>query len=96
MEILIAYDVNTLTREGRSRLRRVAKLCQGHGQRVQFSLFECSLSDAQMEVLRVRLLKIISAEEDNLRIYNLRGARADVVQSFGKDAYINFHDPLIV
>lgn len=95
MEVLIAYDVSTLTKEGRARLRRVAKLCEGHGQRVQFSLFECSLSEAQMEVLRVRLLKAISQDEDNLRIYTLRGLRKDVVQSWGKDAYINFRDPLI-
>ncbi len=95
MDILIAYDVSTLTKEGRARLRRVAKLCEGHGQRVQFSLFECSLNEAQMEVLRVRLLKTISQDEDNLRIYTLRGPRKDVCQSWGKDAYVNFHAPLI-
>ena len=95
MEVLIAYDVSTLTKEGRARLRRVAKLCEGHGQRVQFSLFECSVTEAQMETLRVRLLKAISTDEDNLRIYTLRGPRADTVQSWGRDAYVDFHAPLI-
>jgi CRISPR-associated protein Cas2 len=96
MDILVAYDVSTLTSAGRRRLRNVAKICQGHGQRVQFSLFECSVNEAQMVVLRSRLLKAISTEEDNLRIYTLRGKREDVVESYGRDAYINFRAPLIV
>ena len=96
MDILVSYDVNTLTKEGRARLRRVAKICQGHGQRVQFSVFECSVNEAQMEVLRVRLLKNISSSEDSLRIYTLRGRREDVVESYGKDAYVDFHDALVV
>jgi CRISPR-associated protein Cas2 len=96
MDILIAYDVNTQTKEGRSRLRRVAKTCQSYGQRVQFSIFECSVNDAQREVLRMRLLKIISKDEDNLRIYTLRGLRGEYIEAYGKDAYVNFTEPLIV
>ncbi|WP_334133414.1 CRISPR-associated endonuclease Cas2 [Paramuribaculum intestinale] len=43
MNILIVYDVNTSTPEGRKRLRNVAKCCQNYGQRVQNSVFECQL-----------------------------------------------------
>ncbi len=96
MDILITYDVNTLTKDGRSRLRRVAKICEGHGQRVQFSVFECTVNDAQIETLRLRLRKAIQEEEDSLRIYLLRGRRGDVVEAYGKDCYVDFGQPLVV
>jgi CRISPR-associated protein Cas2 len=96
MDILVTYDVNTLTKPGRARLRRVAKICEGHGQRVQFSVFECTVNEFQMETLRVRLRKAIQEDEDNLRIYLLRGRREDVVEAYGKDSYVDFQQPLII
>ncbi len=96
MDILVTYDVNTLTKLGRARLRRVAKLCEGHGQRVQFSVFECTVSETQLETLRLLLKKAILAEEDNLRIYLLRGRREDVVEAYGRDTYRDFAEPLII
>jgi CRISPR-associated protein Cas2 len=88
--------VNTLTKPGRARLRQVAKICEGHGQRVQFSVFECTVNDAQLETLRLRLRKAIMESEDNLRIYLLRGRREDVVEAYGKDSYRDFQDLLVV
>lgn len=95
MDVLVTYDVNTETKEGRRRLRHVAKVCEGTGQRVQYSVFECSVNETQLERLKLRLLKIIDQEQDSLRIYRLHGRREDVVQAFGRDTYINFADPLI-
>ena len=95
MDILVAYDVNTLTKEGRSRLRRVAKICEGFGQRVQFSVFECTVSDAVFVIMENRLLKVIEPQEDSLRIYMLRGRRQDVVRAYGRDHYVDFTAPLI-
>lgn len=96
MDILVTYDVNTLTKPGRARLRRVAKLCEGHGQRVQFSVFECTVNEAQMETFRVRLLQAINPAEDSLRLYTLRGGREGCIQSYGRDQYVDFQAPLIV
>lgn len=96
MDVLITYDVNTLTPAGRARLRRVAKICEGHGQRVQFSVFECSVTDVQLEVLRSRLLKVVHAQEDSIRLYRLRGRREETIECYGRDAYIDFQAPLIV
>jgi CRISPR-associated protein Cas2 len=96
VEILVTYDVNTLTKDGRARLRRVAKICEGHGQRVQFSVFECSVNETQLETLRHRLVKAISQDEDNLRLYFLRGKRDDNIESYGIDKAIDFHQPLIL
>ena len=47
MLVLVTYDVNTETAAGRKRLRKVAKACVDHGQRVQNSVFECLLNAAQ-------------------------------------------------
>ncbi len=71
MMILVAYDVNTETKEGRSRLRHVAKSCTDFGQRVQNSVFECLLDPAQWTILRKRLCGQIDPETDSLRFYFL-------------------------
>ncbi|MYL06370.1 MAG: CRISPR-associated endonuclease Cas2, partial [Gemmatimonadales bacterium] len=72
MEILVAYDVATDDAAGRRRLRRVAQACEAYGQRVQKSVFECVLSDADMEMLVARLRAEIDETVDSIRIYRLR------------------------
>lgn len=47
MLMLITYDVNTETPAGRARLRKVAKQCENYGRRVQNSVFECIVNQAQ-------------------------------------------------
>ncbi|MDR0339831.1 MAG: CRISPR-associated endonuclease Cas2, partial [Desulfovibrio sp.] len=67
MMVLISYDVRTDSPEGRTRLRRIAKLCQSWGQRVQYSVFECLLDPAQWAALRAKLLGAMNEQEDSLR-----------------------------
>jgi len=69
--VLITYDVNTETKEGRRRLRQVAKQCLNYGQRVQHSVFECLVDPVQLRELRGRLEDLIDHEKDSLRYYNL-------------------------
>lgn len=71
MMVLITYDVNVTTITGKSRLRKVAKQCVNHGQRVQNSVFECLLNPTQFAELKHRLEKIINPEKDSLRYYFL-------------------------
>jgi len=54
IDILVAYDVQTTTSKGKRRLRRVAQLCKDYGQRVQFSVFACRVTQAQMEALEAQ------------------------------------------
>lgn len=96
MNLLVAYDVNTETKEGRKRLREIAKACEGFGQRVQNSVFECSISDTDMERFRQRLLKIMDVRLDSLRIYRLHSHREEVVEVYGRDLYRDLSAPLIV
>ncbi len=96
MLILVTYDVSTETRAGRKRLRRVAKVCQSHGQRVQKSVFECQVNLAQCEELERSLLAEINEEEDNLRLYRLTEPVDRHVKEFGKFRAIDFEGPLVI
>lgn len=89
MMVLITYDVNTETKEGRSRLRRVAKTCVDYGQRVQNSVFECSISPAQYEEVKIKLRKIINEDIDSLRFYLLGKNWQNRVETMGRDDTYN-------
>ncbi|MDE0239860.1 MAG: CRISPR-associated endonuclease Cas2 [bacterium] len=71
MLMLVTYDVATGDADGRRRLRRVARLCQDYGQRVQYSVFECQVDAAQWTILRTRLISEIDEKVDSLRFYRL-------------------------
>ena len=96
MLTIICYDVNTETREGRRRLRRVAKVCEGIGQRVQKSVFECRVDRMQYEELERRLLAEINAQEDCLRLYRLADGRGCEVKEYGAFKAVNFDEPLVL
>ncbi len=88
MLVLITYDVNTTDSAGRKRLAKVAKICVNYGQRVQNSVFECSLDNAQLIVVRDKLRKVINEEQDSLRIYNLGNSYANRIEHYGvKETY---------
>jgi CRISPR-associated protein Cas2 len=96
MLVIVCYDVNTETREGRRRLRRVAKACEGRGQRVQKSVFECQLDMAGMEDLERRLLAIIDTDLDCLRLYRLADTRGCEVREHGRFRVTDFDAPLVL
>ena len=95
-DILVSYDVNTEDNDGKRRLHRVAKVCKNYGQRVQYSVFECTVNEMDLEQLRSKLTKIINEQEDSLRIYHLRGLRDEYIEVFGRDRYIDFQDDILV
>ncbi len=96
MLILVAYDVSTETAEGRRRLRRVARVCQDYGQRVQKSVFECKVDATNYAVMEQRLLDEISLTEDNLRFYRLNEPLQEHVKEFGHFKAVDFDGPLMV
>ena len=71
MMVLISYDVSTTDPAGKTRLRKVAKECQNHGQRVQNSVFEANLDYSSFLKLKDRLIRLIDSEKDSLRFYYL-------------------------
>jgi len=96
MLLIVCYDVNTETREGRRRLRRVARVCEGIGQRVQKSVFEFQIDLLKMEELERRLLAEIKPEEDNLRLYRLAESKGCEVREHGVFKATDFDGPLVL
>ncbi len=96
MLIIVTYDVSTETAAGRKRLRRVAKVCESTGQRVQKSVFECNVNLMQCEELERRLLSEINDKEDNLRLYRITEPTELHVKEFGNFRAVDFDGALIV
>ena len=96
MLVLVSYDVATTTSAGRRRLRRVAKVCEDFGQRVQGSVFECVVDPTQWARLRLRLLAEIETEQDSLRFYFLGAKWRGRVEHHGAKPSRDPDAPLIV
>ena len=96
MLIIVTYDVSTETKEGRRRLRRVAKVCESTGQRVQKSVFECRVDLMQYEELERRLLAEIDEQEDCLRLYRLTEPVELHIKQHGAFRSVDFEGPLVI
>lgn len=96
MMVLITYDVNTTTKEGKRRLRQVAKECVNYGQRVQNSVFECSLDQTKFTIVKNKLEKIINKEKDSLRFYILGNQYKNKIIHIGIKASYDVNEPLII
>ncbi|MFJ3402187.1 CRISPR-associated endonuclease Cas2 [Streptomyces microflavus] len=83
MDLLLAYDVDTTSPAGRRRLRRVAKTCEGHGLRVQKSVFEIVADDKTVLRLLYDLGQIIDTDTDSIRLYRLPPDGFNHVQTLG-------------
>lgn len=96
MLVLITYDVNTETVAGKKRLRKVAKQCVNYGRRVQNSVFECILDQAQCILLKSILTGIIDEKKDSLRFYYLGNNYKTKVEHIGIDHGIAADETLIL
>jgi len=97
MLVLITYDVETVSPDGRKRLRKVAKICTNYGQRVQNSVFECLVDPAQLQTIKYQIEAVIDKEKDSIRYYYLGSNWTGKVEHVG--ARITFNpesDSLIV
>lgn len=96
MLVVVAYDVNTETEEGRRRLRRVARVCENWGQRVQNSVFECLVDPAQWTRVRSQLIDEISEDRDSLRFYFLGAKWQHRIEHVGAKIAYDPQGPMIV
>lgn len=96
MLVVITYDVNTEDAAGKKRLRQIARQCVNYGQRVQCSVFECLLDNAQCKSLQAKLCSIMDPEKDSLRFYYLGKNYEKKIEHFGiKNTYMP-EEPLII
>jgi CRISPR-associated protein Cas2 len=96
MVVLVSYDVSTRDELGKRRLRRVARLCEDRGQRVQNSVFECLLDAAQWTLFRAALLREVDLEQDSLRFYFLGNHWKSRVEHVGAKPSYDPQGPLIL
>ena len=96
MMVLISYDVSTVSSAGKSRLRKVAKECQNHAQRVQNSVFEADLDYSAFLRLKERLLKLIDLEQESLRFYYLGNNWEKKVEHVGAKKTYNPEGVIII
>lgn len=94
--ILVTYDVNTTTPAGRKRLRHVARCCQNYGQRVQNSVFECLMSEANLAGFKAEISSLIDRENDSIRIYRLGKNYGAKVEHIGAHESYSFEGDLII
>ena len=77
-------------------MRRVAKVCESIGQRVQKSVFECQLDLVRFERLERELLAEIDPGQDCLRLYRIPETRGFEVLEFGVFKSVDFDGPLVL
>lgn len=96
MFVLITYDVSTQSVDGKRRLRKVAKICENYGQRVQNSVFECVVDSVLLQKIKKEINQVIDKDEDSIRYYNLGKKGIEKVEHIGVKTSFNIEDVLII
>ena len=96
MMMVVTYDVNTASTGGEKRLRKVARICEKYGIRVQNSVFEIMLDANQLVVLKDSLEKVIDLENDSVRFYRMGNTWEQKVETMGKTPLIQTGKALIL
>ena len=96
MDLLVTYDVETVTPQGQRRLRMVAKICEAYGHRVQKSVFEVVCRETDKVRLTASLQEIIDPTQDSIRIYRLPIHALDDVEHLGRPRLIDPRGPLVI
>lgn len=96
MDLVVTYDISTTNQRGVRRLERIAKICEGYGTRVQYSVFECRLSGARYVRLVADLLDAIDNRADSINIYHFSGDLRSARRSLGRRVGHELGDPWIM
>ena len=96
MLVLVTYDVNTSSAAGQKRLRKVAKLCERDGLRVQNSVFEVLVDAAQLAVLKSDLSGAIDLDQDSVRFYRLGNNYQNRITAMGRSGPVQTGEPLLL
>lgn len=95
MMLVVTYDVDTSDSAGQKRLRKVAKICERHGMRVQNSVFEVLVDAAQLVMLKQEPGKAIDMKQDSVRFYRLGNSYENRIESMGRKPLMEAGSALI-
>lgn len=96
MMIVLTYDIETLDEGGSKRLRKVAKVCESYGIRVQNSTFELLIDPAQYAQLKIKIGKIIDEKTDSVRFYRLGSSWHGKIETLGVTPKVRQEDTIIL
>ena len=96
MNILVTYDVDTVSEKGQKRLRKVAQICKDYGQRVQNSVFECDVTETQYLVLKEELKEAMDVELDSIRFYQLNKNKSHGLETLGRITSYDYDGPIVL
>ena len=96
MNILLTYDVDTTSKDGQRRLRKVARVCVDYGQRVQNSVFECELTEVQFCLLKEQIRGIMDTDSDSVRFYHLNRSENRRVEVLGVETAYKVESAIII
>ena len=95
MLVLITYDVATDNENGQKRLRKVARICENYGQRVQKSVFEFIVEPPMWTLMRQALIEAVDLKQDSLRFYFLGKNWKPRIEHLGTGQTYDPEGPLI-
>lgn len=96
MLVVVTYDVETTSKSGQTRLRRVARICENYGQRVQNSVFECVVDNTKYTELKLKLKEVVDLQHDSVRFYLTGNKWEKKVDTIGKNEAYNPEGDLII
>jgi CRISPR-associated protein Cas2 len=88
---LIAYDI-----ANDRRLRRVAKVMEAYGDRLQYSVFLCDLSGAELLAWRTDLVRLLDLDQDSVVVIDLGVPGRQVLETLGKSRRLPHTGPVVV
>ena len=96
MYILVTYDVDTVSERGQKRLRQVSRICENYGQRVQNSVFECEVTEAQYCTLKDELRTAMDQQLDSIRFYHLNKNKNHSIDTLGRITSFDVNEAIIL
>lgn len=96
MMIVLTYDVDFTMPNGAKRLRKVAKLCEQYGVRVQNSVFEIMMDSSQLISFKSKISEIIDKKTDSVRFYCLGNKWENKIDILGDEKGFAHDQPLIL
>lgn len=96
MMIVLTYDVDFTKPNGAKRLRKVAKLCEQYGVRVQNSVFEIMMDSSQLAFFKSKLSEIIDQKTDSVRFYRLGNKWDNKIDILGIEKGFAQDQPIIL
>jgi CRISPR-associated protein Cas2 len=90
---IVSYDICD-----DKRLRKVAKVMEGFGQRVQYSVFECDLTPTDVVRMRSKLLPVMHAREDQVLFIDIGPSNSprQVIEALGRPYLTRARDCVVV